>query len=107
MSATPVYPPLNGSLRPASLVDFHIEHNPTRTVYVYSDAPGSKVEISFREFGHAAHRAAHLLRPSLSSSQNEVVAIVANVDTLLYQTLFVGMLRAGLVVSFALARVAC
>ncbi|KZP16286.1 putative aminoadipate reductase [Athelia psychrophila] len=93
----PVYPPMDGTVRPACLVDFHLEHNPTRPAYVYSEGPGSLVEISFLEFGRAAHRAAHLLRPAKSGPENEVVAFIANVDVLLYQTLVAGMLRAGLV----------
>ncbi|KZP17473.1 putative aminoadipate reductase [Athelia psychrophila] len=92
-----VYPPMDGTVRPAALVDFHLEHNPTHKAYVYSEAPGSLVEISFLEFGRAAHRAGHLLRPRRSGPENEVVAFIANVDVLLYQTLVAGMMRAGLV----------
>ncbi|KZP28667.1 putative aminoadipate reductase [Athelia psychrophila] len=92
-----VYPPMDGTVGPAALVDFHLEHNPTHAAYVYSEAPGSLVEISFLEFGRAAHRAAHLLRPKRSGPENEVVAFIANVDVLLYQTLVAGMMRAGLV----------
>ena len=91
---TPVYPAMDGSIRPASLVDFHIAHNPTLPAFAYSEAPGSVVEVSFLEFGRAAHRAAHLLK----GNEGEVVALIANVDNLLYQTLVAGMMRAGLVV---------
>ncbi|KZP21523.1 acetyl-CoA synthetase-like protein, partial [Athelia psychrophila] len=92
-----IYPPMDGTVRPAALVDFHLEYNPTHKAYVYSEAPGSLVEISFLEFGRAAHRASHLLRPKRSGPENEVVALIANVDVLLYQTLAAGMMRAGLV----------
>ncbi|KZP13552.1 acetyl-CoA synthetase-like protein [Athelia psychrophila] len=92
-----VYPPMHGTIRPAALVDFYLEHNPTHKLYVYSEAPGALVEISFLEFGRAAHRAGHLLRPKRSGPENEVVASIANVDILLYQTLVAGMMRAGLV----------
>lgn len=95
-----VYPPMDGTVRPASLADFNLEHNPTHTAYVFSETPGSTTEISFLEFGRAAHRAAHLIRPGRSGPEREVVAIIANVDVLLYQTLVAGMLRAGVVVSF-------
>ncbi|KAF7973245.1 hypothetical protein HWV62_15753 [Athelia sp. TMB] len=89
----PVYPPMDGSVRPASLVDFHIAHNPTLPAFVFSETPGSVVEVSFLEFGRAVHRAAHLLQ----GNKGEVVALIANVDNLLYQTLVAGMMRAGLV----------
>ncbi|KZP17631.1 putative aminoadipate reductase [Athelia psychrophila] len=93
----PVYPPMDGTVRPASLIDFHLEYNSTHTMYVYSEGPGSLVEISFLEFGRAAHRAGHLLRPAQSGPENEVVALIANIDVLLYHALVAGMLRAGLV----------
>lgn len=98
MSAT-VYPPLDGTVRPSALIDFHLEHNPSHTAYVYSEGLGSLVHISFLEFGRAAHRASHLLRPARSGPEHEIVAIIANVDVLLYHTLVTGMMRAGLVVS--------
>lgn len=97
-----VYPPMDGTVRPAALVDFHLEHNPTHKAYVYSEAPGSLVEISLLEFGRATHRASHLLRPKRSGLENEVVAVIANVDVLLYQTLVAGIMRAGFVVSVQL-----
>ncbi|KAF7985842.1 hypothetical protein HWV62_526 [Athelia sp. TMB] len=87
------YPPVDGSIHPASLIDFNIAHNPTTPAFVYSETPGSMVEISFLEFGRAAHRAAHLLK----GYHGEVVALIANVDNLLYHTLIAGMMRAGLV----------
>ena len=90
----PVYPPLDGSISYASLVDFHAAHNPTLPIFVYSEIPGSVVEVSFLEFGRAAHRVAHILQ----GKEGEVVALIANVDNLLYQTLFAGIMCAGLVV---------
>ncbi|KAF7965726.1 hypothetical protein HWV62_42156 [Athelia sp. TMB] len=90
---TAAYPSMDGSIHPASLVDFHIAHNPALPAFAYSEAPGLVVEVSFLEFGRAAHRAAHLLK----GNEGEVVALIANVDNLLYQTLVAGMMRAGLV----------
>ncbi|KAF7968546.1 hypothetical protein HWV62_30169 [Athelia sp. TMB] len=93
LNPSPVYPPLDGSLSYGSLVDFHAAHNPTLPIFVYSEIPGTVIEISFLEFGRAAHRVARILR----GNEGEVVALIANVDNLLYQTLFAGMMRAGLV----------
>lgn len=64
----------------------------------YSEGPGSLTEISFLEFGQAAHCASHLLRPGRAGSDGAVVAIIANIDTLLYQAIVAGLMRAGLVV---------
>ncbi|KZP17736.1 acetyl-CoA synthetase-like protein [Athelia psychrophila] len=97
MSTQPVYPPLDGSVLLPSLVDFNLQHNASLPAFVYSEAVGSLTEISFLEFGRAAHRAAHLLFPGNEGPQSEVVAIIANVDTLLYGAIFAGLMQAGLI----------
>lgn len=99
MSSTPVYPPLDDSFTVSGLVDFNVEHNPRQPLFVYSEEPGSLTEISFLEFGHATHRAAHLVRPGRTGPEGEIVAVVANTDSLLYEAIFAGMIRAGVVVS--------
>ena len=65
-----------------------------------SESLGAFTSISFLELARAAHRAGHLTRSSQPPGlHNEVVAIIANLDTLLYQTTVIGMMRAGIVVS--------
>lgn len=106
--ASVIYPPLDGSIQPALLADFNLEHNPHRTLYAYSEGQGSLTEISFLEFGHAVHRASHLLRPGCAGSDGAVVAVIANTDIMLYQTVIAGLMRAGLVVciqSFATGKI--
>ncbi|KZP19776.1 hypothetical protein FIBSPDRAFT_743392 [Athelia psychrophila] len=61
--ASVMYPPLDGTIRLSFLVDFHLKHNPGRNIHVYSDSPGCQTEIAYLEFGRAAQRASHLLRP--------------------------------------------
>ncbi|KZP19617.1 acetyl-CoA synthetase-like protein [Athelia psychrophila] len=92
-----VYPPLDGSILLPSLADFNLQHNASRPAFVYSEVVGSLTEISFLEFGRAAHRAAHCVRPAQEGPQGEVVAIFASVDLLLYETLIAGLMRAELV----------
>ncbi|KZP19238.1 acetyl-CoA synthetase-like protein [Athelia psychrophila] len=92
-----VYPPLDGSVLLPSLADFNLQHNASLPAFVYSEAVGSLTEISFLEFGRAAHRAAHLLRPEHGGSKGEVVAIIIDVDKLLYAAIFAGLMRAELV----------
>ncbi|KZP05121.1 acetyl-CoA synthetase-like protein [Athelia psychrophila] len=96
------YPPLDGSVLLPSLVDFNLQHNGSLPAFVYSEAVGSLTEISFLEFGRASHRAAHLLLPGNEGSKGEVVAIIANVDILLYAAIFGGLMQAGLV-SFSIS----
>lgn len=97
-----VYPPLDGSVLLPSLADFNLQHNASRPAFVYSEAVGSLTEISFLEFGRAAHRAAHHLLPKTECSKGEVVAIIANVDILLYAAIVAGLMTMGLVVSLHL-----
>lgn len=92
------YPPLDGSLLLSELLEFNARHNPDVTFYIY-DKPGSNdlVSISHLDFFQACHRAAHeIVR---TGADKEVVALIGNSDTLLYQTVFMGMIFAGLIVS--------
>lgn len=99
MSSIPVYPPMDGSLTLRGLVDFNAQNNPTLPLFIYSETVGSVTEISFLEFARASHRVGHLIRPGRTGPEGEVVALIANTDSLLYEALFSGMMRAGIVVS--------
>lgn len=91
------YPPLDGSLFLLELLEFNARHNSDVTLYVY-DKLGSNdlVSISHLDFYQACHRAAReIVR---TGADKEVVAVIGNSDTLLYQTVFVGLIFAGLIV---------
>ncbi|KAG2133342.1 putative aminoadipate reductase [Suillus clintonianus] len=92
------YPPLDGSLFLPELLEFNAQHNSDVTFYVYNK-PGNDdlVSISHLDFYQACHRAAHQIRPNRAGADNEVVGIIANSDTLLFQTVFMGIIFAGLV----------
>ncbi|KAG0703313.1 putative aminoadipate reductase [Suillus ampliporus] len=92
------YPPLDGSLFLPELVEFNAQHNPGVTFFVY-EKPDSNdlVSISHLDFYQACHRAAQVIRPGCAGTDKEVVALIGNSDTLLYQTVFMGMIFAGLV----------
>ncbi|KAG2133352.1 putative aminoadipate reductase [Suillus clintonianus] len=92
------YPPLDGSLFLPELLEFNAQHNSVVTFFVYNK-PGSSdlVSISHLDFYRACHRAAHQIRPGRAGADNEVVGIIANSDTLLYHTVFMGIIFAGLV----------
>lgn len=96
--ATPVPPPLDSSLLLHDLVNFHMQNNPTFPMYVYAEDHGT-TEISLLEFGRAAHRIAHVLRPGRKGDGRQVVMIIANCDTILYQAIHVALCVAGLTVS--------
>jgi acyl-CoA synthetase (AMP-forming)/AMP-acid ligase II len=92
------YPPLDGSVTIPEAIDFHLKHNPQFPVYAFNqDGSDEITEISYLEFGRACDRVAHLLRPQRGEDR-PVVAFIALTDTIMYQALAVGMMRAGLVV---------
>jgi len=95
----PVYPPLDGTVLLSDLPDFNLQHNPTLPAFVYSSIPNSITQISFLEYARACHRVAHVVRPNCAGPEGEIVALIANTDTILYQALVAGMVRAGVVVS--------
>ncbi|KAF9235376.1 hypothetical protein BU15DRAFT_15152, partial [Melanogaster broomeanus] len=94
-------PPLDCSLLFSDLINFHMQKNPTFPIFIYADdeAPNGTREITFLEFGRAAHRIAHIFRPARQDDVGQVVMLIANTDTLLYHATLAGMSIAGLVVS--------
>ncbi|KAI4521215.1 acetyl-CoA synthetase-like protein [Schizophyllum commune Loenen D] len=90
--------PLEANLAFPAACDFNLKHNPDQTCYVYAEADGTVREVTYLEFGRAVHRAAHALRPLREGGQDgAVVAIIALSDTLLYQAVNIGLMKAGLV----------
>ncbi|KAG6907803.1 putative NRPS-like protein biosynthetic cluster [Tephrocybe rancida] len=75
-------------------------NNPSRPFYIFAafDTPSGNKTISQLEFGRAAHRVAHLLRPNRDGVDGEVVAIVSHTDTVLYHAIVAGLIVAGCVV---------
>lgn len=96
------YPPLDGSLFFHQLLEYNAQHNPDHSFFVYPSHEGtSQVElckISHLEFYRACQRTAHVVRPGRQEQSREVVAIMANCDSILYQALFMGIIYAGLIV---------
>lgn len=94
------FPPLDHSHLFPDLVNFHMERNPSVPFFVYTNesVPNSLTEISFLEFGRAAHRVAHALRPSRQGPDGEVVMVIANTDTIHYHAIVAGLSVAGWVV---------
>ncbi|KAJ3918426.1 acetyl-CoA synthetase-like protein [Lentinula edodes] len=90
-------PSLDSPITVPELLDFHYEHNPTRPIYVFAQDEQKITEISYLEFVRACHRLAHIIRPRRTGPERAVVAVVALVDTLVYETIIAGVIRAGLV----------
>ncbi|KDQ22274.1 hypothetical protein PLEOSDRAFT_1068683, partial [Pleurotus ostreatus PC15] len=92
-------PPTDGSLLLSQTIDFHLKCNPTFPMYVFAEEGSERViVVTFLEFARACHRVAHHVRPRASPQQlGQVVAIIASCDTIVYQALVLGCIKAGLV----------
>ncbi|KAF7289315.1 General substrate transporter [Mycena indigotica] len=75
------------------IVDDSMNMNPSGSVFVYTQSD-QLVTINHLEYGRATHRAAHLLRPGNVGKDGDVVAIIALSDTILWQAVIVGLIRA-------------
>jgi acyl-CoA synthetase (AMP-forming)/AMP-acid ligase II len=94
------YPSLDGTLLLHELPDFHIQHNPTHPFFTYADLHSDAVhQISHLEFARAVHRAAYAVE---HLSHGSPVGLIAQTDTILYHALFLGLMKAGFVVSLLL-----
>ncbi|KAG6901213.1 hypothetical protein C0995_015283, partial [Termitomyces sp. Mi166 len=100
MSSTPqpVLPPVESLFIPDA-IDFNIKNNPEQPFFTFADpkAPTGLQVITHLEFGRAAHRVAHALRPNRAGEDGQVVAIIALSDSMLYQAIVAGCIIAGLV----------
>lgn len=91
-------PPLDGSINVLpGFVDFHAEHN-SLLPWVKFPAQGGARSVTFLELSRATHRIAHILKPGRNGLEGEIVAVLIHTDSVMYLTLLVGMIRAGLVV---------
>ncbi|KIK55489.1 hypothetical protein GYMLUDRAFT_99487 [Collybiopsis luxurians FD-317 M1] len=81
------------------LLRFHYERNAEKAIYVYAkdENPNSLREIKYLEFVRACHRASHIVRPRRTGQDDQVVAIVALMDTIVYTALAAGLMEAGLI----------
>ncbi|KAI6042372.1 hypothetical protein EDC04DRAFT_2528839, partial [Pisolithus marmoratus] len=94
-----VYPPVDGSLFVTEMLEYNVQHNPDHPFFVYPDETSKELRsISTLEFYRACQRVAHTVRPGRQGQDREVVGIVANVDCILYQALFMGIIHSGLIV---------
>jgi hypothetical protein len=83
------------------LLDYNMIQHRDSPMYTFAFPGHSKItEITYLEFGKAAHRVARFVRPDPSAgNDNEVVGILANIGTLAYQAIVAGVMRSGLTVS--------
>jgi acyl-CoA synthetase (AMP-forming)/AMP-acid ligase II len=82
------------------LLDYNMIRHGDKPIFTFALPDQKKVtDITFFEFGRAAHRVARYMRPDpWSGKDNEVVAILANISTPSYHAITMGVVRSGLTV---------
>ncbi|KAF8971819.1 acetyl-CoA synthetase-like protein [Flammula alnicola] len=97
---TRVYPPMHNNLTLLSTLAFHEKQNADLSVFVFSrDGMQDITEVSYRQFARACRRVPQALGVDLplNPSTRPVVALIAHTDTLLYHTIKIGIMIAGLI----------
>lgn len=111
-------PPQDGSLTISEIFDFNYEHNPGHLLFVYPNASGELVKVTYAEAVPAAHRAARYVAEIANIDLDAdpatfptvaVVALSGNfytssnepgadlfLDTITYAITVLGLLRAGI-----------
>ncbi|TCD62140.1 hypothetical protein EIP91_007292 [Steccherinum ochraceum] len=100
MTSVPKSPPRDGSLYVLpGFMDFHAEHAPNNSWVTFPsrEDPTKSASVSYQEGVEATHRVAHALRPGRTGPEQEVVAMLLNCDSIMYNATMIGMFRAGIV----------
>lgn len=72
------------------------KHSPDAPIYLYVDTNDKEVQISYLQLYNAARRTAQLL--ASDCKPDDVVGVIGNVDTLLHQSVVLGLCTAKAVV---------
>jgi acyl-CoA synthetase (AMP-forming)/AMP-acid ligase II len=95
-----VLPPTDGTIFLPDTLAFHRRYNPNASMYLFNeDGTDDIVEVSYSQLDRGCNRVVRAIGTDFDLSTRPVVALVALADTLLYQTIVVGMMSAGLIVS--------
>jgi hypothetical protein len=90
-------PPPTGAVL-AGLIQYRLDHSPKDAFVVFPSEDESFTSVTFRDFGRACHRFSLTVCPEAPVTRGEIVGLVVNCDTLMYQTAICGLVRAGLTV---------
>ncbi|EKM50929.1 uncharacterized protein PHACADRAFT_77473, partial [Phanerochaete carnosa HHB-10118-sp] len=94
-------PPLESPLITLpQLTDFQARNNPSLpwAIFPSRDDPGKTEAVSYAQMARASEIIAHILRPERRGAEDEVVAFLIHTDSVLYVSVILGAMRAGLVV---------
>ncbi|KAF8989698.1 hypothetical protein BDQ17DRAFT_1288470, partial [Cyathus striatus] len=97
-------PPLDYSLTYLDMVDYNVLHSPSHPVFRYLQSDGSTRIINWKEAGAAFYNAARIIQAKCNASHVTkdspnpvVVGILANIDSLTYVAIVIGIMLAGFV----------
>ncbi|KAJ7153064.1 putative aminoadipate reductase [Mycena crocata] len=96
---SPSWPAPPAPMRISEAIAWNSKTYPTAPFYLYA-APDPSFAcgiVTHLEFGRATHRAAHILRPNREGSDGQVVALVAQSDTVLQHAVVAGLMTANLI----------
>lgn len=99
----PTLAPFDGTLVTlVDFVDFHVERNPHFPWLVYpSETSEDGIScISYSSIASASHRIASVVRPDRHGPDDQVIAVLLHTDSVVYVTIFLGIIRAGYIVSW-------
>ncbi|KAJ7194340.1 putative aminoadipate reductase [Mycena pura] len=82
--------------RISEVIAWNAKTTPEAPFYVFAAQEGITT-ITHLEFARAIQRAAHLIRPNREGRDGEVVAVVAQLDTVVYQAVVAGLLAAHMI----------
>ncbi|KAJ7475732.1 hypothetical protein FB451DRAFT_255063 [Mycena latifolia] len=91
-------PPIDGTLKLHEMVDYNRVHSPEHPVWEYPKLDGSGPEtISWKEYGEAMHRAAHIV-DAFARTQNgkrSVITMISSVNQPTFMALELGVFLSG------------
>lgn len=95
-----ILPPTDGTIFLPDTLAFHRRYNPNASMYLFNeDGTDDVLEVSYSQFDRGCNRVVRAIGTDFDFSTSPVVALIALADTLLYQTIVVGMMSVRLIVS--------
>jgi hypothetical protein len=91
-----VPPPTSAVL--AGLLQCRLDHHPDGILKVYPSRTGDADVVTYRDFALGCQRFTRAVCPQVPVARGEVVGLLLQCDTLMYQTALCGLIRAGLTV---------
>jgi hypothetical protein len=92
-----VPPPTSAVL--AGLLQYRLDHHPDGVLNVYPSRTGDADVVTYRDFALGCQRFMRAVCPQAPVARGEVVSLLLQCDTLMYQTAICALVWAGLTVS--------